>query len=72
MTFILGSFVLNAQNISLTDNDIVDAVAKDTITDNAIVFPESMSESLSDLQRGWQLDLMTDDSDCKRFRCNFS
>lgn len=64
MTFILGSFVLNAQKISLTDNDIVDAVAKDTITDNAIVFPESMSESLSDLQRGWQLDLMSDDSDC--------
>ncbi len=38
----------------------------DTIQDNAIVYPESMTEKLSDLLRNWQLDLSNAEVDCKR------
>lgn len=38
----------------------------DTIQDNAIVYPESMTERLSDLLRNWQIDLSNADIDCKR------
>lgn len=38
----------------------------DTIQDNAIVYPESMTEKLSDLLRNWQLDLSNAEIDCKR------
>lgn len=39
-------------------------VLKDTISDNEIVFPESMSEELYDLLGAWQLNLSTSDLDC--------
>lgn len=41
-------------------------VDADTIQDNAIVYPESMTEKLSDLLRNWQLDLSNAEVDCKR------
>lgn len=66
MIFLLGSIVLSAQNSSfITTDTIVNALNTD-ITDDSIVFPESMSESLADLQRGWQLDLSTEGLDCDR------
>ncbi len=40
--------------------------AQDTITDSAIVYPESMQENLGDLLRAWQLDLLKDSPDCKQ------
>lgn len=36
------------------------------IQDSAIVYPESMTEGLSDLLRNWQLDLSNAEIDCKR------
>lgn len=36
------------------------------IDDNAIVYPESMTERLSDLLRNWQLDLSNAEIDCKK------
>ena len=38
----------------------------ETIQDSAIVYPESMTENLSDLLRNWQLDLSNADIDCRR------
>ncbi|RNC63685.1 lytic transglycosylase domain-containing protein [Proteiniphilum sp. X52] len=57
---------LTAQN-TLPENapEAVSTVA-DTIQDNAIVYPESMTEKLSDLLRNWQLDLSNAEIDCKR------
>ncbi|MFA7582210.1 MAG: LysM peptidoglycan-binding domain-containing protein [Proteiniphilum sp.] len=40
--------------------------AADSISDNAIIYPESMTEQLSDLLKAWQLDLKGVESDCKR------
>ena len=42
------------------------AAENDTITDNAIVFPESMTGQLSDLLRDWQVDLAASDEECRR------
>lgn len=38
----------------------------DSITDNAIVFPESMTGQLSKLLRDWQIDLSQNDEECMR------
>ncbi len=38
----------------------------DSISDNAIVYPESMTEQLSDLLKAWQLDLNDVDTECER------
>jgi len=38
----------------------------DSITDNAIVFPESMTGQLSELLRDWQIDLNESDEECRR------
>lgn len=38
----------------------------DSITDNAIVFPESMTGQLSELLRDWQIDLSQNDEECMR------
>ena len=40
--------------------------APDPITDDAIVYPESMRENLSDLLRAWQLDLSKAEMECSR------
>lgn len=38
----------------------------DSISDDAILYPESMTEQLSDLLDAWQLDLQDVEEDCKR------
>jgi len=38
----------------------------DSISDDAIVYPESMTEQLSDLLKEWQLDLQSAEIECKR------
>ncbi|KUL19944.1 MAG: hypothetical protein XE13_0257 [Proteiniphilum sp. 51_7] len=53
----LISFV-NAQDTTLVESD--------TITDNAILFPESMTGELSNLLRDWQIDLTVNDEECSR------
>ena len=40
--------------------------AHDTITDSAILYPESMRENLSDLLQAWQFDLSKADTECQR------
>ena len=40
--------------------------AADSINDNAIIYPESMTEQLSDLLKAWQLDLNGVEANCKR------
>jgi len=45
-------------------NDPVSAA--DSISDSAIVYPESMTEQLSDLLKAWQLDLQDPEIECKR------
>ncbi|HBG57644.1 lytic transglycosylase domain-containing protein [Proteiniphilum sp. UBA1028] len=40
--------------------------AGDSISDNAIVYPESMTEQLSDLLKAWQLDLQDAEIECRR------
>jgi len=40
--------------------------AADSISDSAIVYPESMTEQLSDLLKAWQLDLQDAEIECKR------
>lgn len=40
----------------------------DSITDNAIIYPESMTEQLSDLLKAWQLNLKDADTECERGR----
>ncbi|MBF6597295.1 MAG: LysM peptidoglycan-binding domain-containing protein [Fermentimonas sp.] len=42
------------------------AVIKDIISDDAIVYPESMSEKLSDLLGAWQLELSAVNLECMR------
>ena len=75
---LLGSLIsiaqtsLEAPNAIISDsasqskNIKVDTALKDSITDNSIVYPESMSEELSDLLGAWQLDLSTNDLECMR------
>ena len=41
-------------------------VENDTITDSAIVFPESMTGQLSELLRDWQIDLFESNEECLR------
>lgn len=76
--FLLGNFVSNANtHLVLANATISDSVnqnvkvkaqtaLKDSITDNSIVYPESMSEELSDLLGAWQLELSADDLECIR------
>ena len=76
--FLLGNFVSNANthlvlaNATISDSDNqsvkvkVQTALKDSITDNSIVYPESMSEELSDLLGAWQLELSADDLECIR------
>lgn len=54
----------NSSDLSSNDMDTIHNV--DTIQDNAIVYPESMTEKLSDLLRDWQLDLSNAEIECKR------
>lgn len=42
------------------------ALPIDSISDDAILYPESMTEQLSDLLEAWQLDLQDVEADCKR------
>lgn len=50
--------IVNAQEPVTGNND--------SITDNAIVFPESMTGQLSELLRDWQIDLSQNDEECMR------
>lgn len=65
---IWANSMLVAQQKVAPENIAQDSLqpAKETITDNAIVYPESMQESLSDLLRAWQLDLSKAESECQR------
>lgn len=76
--FLLGNFVSNANtHLVLANATISDSVnqrvnvktqttLKDSLTDNSIIYPESMSEKLSDLIEAWQLDLSNNDLECIR------
>ena len=74
ITLLIGNFVSIAHTGLVVPNDsvhqrgkiVVRSVLKDTISDNSIVYPESMSEKLSDLLVGWQLELSTNDLECVR------
>ncbi len=57
---------LIAQNSLPENSPQTSSASADTIQDNAIVYPESMTEKLSDLLRNWQLDLSNAEIDCKR------
>lgn len=57
---------LIAQNSLQGNSPQTSPVSADTIQDNAIIYPESMTEKLSDLLRNWQLDLSNAEIDCKR------
>lgn len=57
---------LIAQNTPPENSPVTLSASADTIQDNAIVYPESMTEKLSDLLRNWQLDLSNAEIDCKR------
>ncbi|SFK28582.1 lytic transglycosylase domain-containing protein [Proteiniphilum acetatigenes] len=57
---------LIAQNTPPENSPETLSTSADTIQDNAIVYPESMTEKLSDLLRNWQLDLSNAEIDCKR------
>jgi len=52
------SNALTAQETIVREND--------SITDSAIVYPESMTGQLSDLLRTWQIDLSQSDEECNR------
>lgn len=41
-------------------------LATQTISDSTIVYPESMTEQLSDLLKAWQLDLQHSDEECSK------
>lgn len=41
-------------------------VDSDTLTDIAIIYPESMTAQLSDLLRSWQIELAQSDEECRR------
>ena len=76
--FLLGSFVslaktnlvsanvLTSDSVNQRVNVKTQTTLKDSLTDNSIIYPESMSEKLSDLLEAWQLDLSTNDLECKR------
>ena len=74
ITLLIGNFVSIAHTGLVVPNDsvhqrgkiVVQSVLKDTISDNSIVYPESMSEKLSDLLGAWQLELSTNDLECVR------
>ena len=52
--------------ISFVSAQVTTQVESDTITDNAILFPESMTGELSTLLRYWQIDLTETDEECSR------
>lgn len=56
---------LRSQNSFPIDSVRISPDSIDTIRDNAIVYPESMTEKLSDLLHNWQLDLSNAEIDCK-------
>lgn len=76
--FLLGSFVslantnlvwANALNLDSVNQSVkvkAQTALRDSLTDNSIIYPESMSEKLSDLLEAWQLNLSTTDLECKR------
>ena len=71
LIFIYGNTSLFSQGsdsiqVSETVQMIETVQVKDTIQDNAIVYPESMTEDLSNLLREWQLELSQDDQNCER------
>ena len=76
ITLLLGSFVSFANASLLGHTEIVSdtvyqngkiknqTALRDTIVDNEIFYPESMSEKLSDLLGAWQLELSVSDLEC--------
>ena len=76
--FLLGSFVslaktnlvlanaLTSDSVNQRVNVKTQTTLKDSLTDNSIIYPESMSEKLSDLIEAWQLDLSNNDLECIR------
>ena len=76
--FLLGSFVslaktnlvlanaLTSDSVNQRVNVKTQTTLKDSLTDNSIIYPESMSEKLSDLIEAWQLDLSNNALECIR------
>ncbi len=61
--YLTGNIILFAQNNLSVNKEIS---AADSIHDNSIVFPESMTEDLANLLHEWQLDLSKSDVVCER------
>lgn len=61
--YLTGNIILFAQNNLSVNKEIS---AADSIHDNSIVFPESMTEDLANLLHEWQLDLSKSDVICER------
>lgn len=61
--YLTGNIILFAQNNLPVNKEIS---AADSIHDNSIVFPESMTEDLANLLHEWQLDLSKSDVVCER------
>ena len=61
--YLTGNIILFAQNNLPVNKEIS---AADSIHDNSIVFPESMTEDLANLLHEWQLDLSKSDVICER------
>lgn len=57
---------LVAQTTLFENSDRNQPTDTDTIQDSTIIYPESMTEKLSDLLRNWQLDLSSAELDCER------
>lgn len=63
---LMAQNILPGNSSEIPSNDVDTIHNVDTIQDNAIVYPESMTEKLSDLLRDWQLDLSNTEIECKR------
>lgn len=66
LIIVCAGFNLTAQEVSPDTLSEILPAEKDIIQDSAIVYPESMTERLSDLLHNWQLDLSGMELDCKR------
>lgn len=68
LVFLLVNSVLIAQEKEKQENLDQENLepAERSITDESIVYPESMQENLSSLLKAWQLDLSKAENECKR------
>lgn len=66
--FLIGNVLIFAQETPSDTivNQTADYNIADSITDKSIVYPESMTEDLSELLRAWQIDLSSSEEECER------